>query len=171
MLDQPLTTGPGGGAQLLETLSPIQSDSLLALIAMAEADKRPEKIDVGVGVYRDGQGRTPILRAVKAAEKLLWDAIRGGRVDGHRFRRQQVILGFVVDFYCHAARLVVEVDGPVHDQTIEADAAKDHILATQDIRVLRFRNHQIINGLPYVLDRLRHCLLLRDNPSIEAPPL
>ena len=73
MLDQPLTTGPGGGAQLLETLEPIQSDSLLALIAMAEADKRPDKIDVGVGVYRDGQGRTPILRAVKAAEKLLWE--------------------------------------------------------------------------------------------------
>ena len=73
MLDQPITTGPGGGAQTLEKLSPIQSDSLLALIALAEADPRPDKIDVGVGVYRDGQGRTPILRAVKAAEKLLWE--------------------------------------------------------------------------------------------------
>ena len=73
MLDQPITTGPGGGAQTLENLSPIQSDALLALIAMAEADPRPDKIDVGVGVYRDGQGRTPILRAVKAAEKLLWE--------------------------------------------------------------------------------------------------
>jgi len=73
MLDQPITTGPGGGAQTLEKLSPIQSDSLLALIALAEADPRPDKIDVGVGVYRDGEGRTPILRAVKAAEKLLWE--------------------------------------------------------------------------------------------------
>jgi len=74
MLDQPTMTGPGGGAQLLESLPPIESDSLLALIAMANADERPEKIDVGVGVYRDGQGRTPILRAVKAAEKRLWEA-------------------------------------------------------------------------------------------------
>jgi len=73
MLDQPTMTGPGGGPQLLETLGEIESDSLLALIALANADPRAEKIDVGVGVYRDGIGRTPILRAVKAAEKLLWE--------------------------------------------------------------------------------------------------
>jgi aromatic-amino-acid transaminase len=73
MLDQPNMTGPGGGAQLIETLSVIQSDSLLALIAMANADPRSDKIDVGVGVYRDGEGRTPILRAIKAAEQKLWN--------------------------------------------------------------------------------------------------
>ena len=66
-------TGPGGSAQLLEKLSAIESDSLLGLIAMADADTRPDKIDVGVGVYRDGAGRTPILRAIKAAEQRLWD--------------------------------------------------------------------------------------------------
>ena len=66
-------TEPGGGAQLLETLGAIESDSLLALIAMANADPRSDKIDVGVGVYRDGEGRTPILRAVKAAEQRLWN--------------------------------------------------------------------------------------------------
>ena len=60
--------------------------SLLALIAMCNADPRPEKIDVGVGVYRDSVGRTPILRAVKAAEKLLWErqdtkGYLGGRGD------------------------------------------------------------------------------------------
>jgi aspartate/tyrosine/aromatic aminotransferase len=73
MLDQPIKTGPRGGAQLLETLGEIQSDSLLALIAMTNADPRPDKIDVGVGVYRDGAGNTPILRALKAAEQLLWE--------------------------------------------------------------------------------------------------
>jgi aromatic-amino-acid transaminase len=73
MLDQPNMTGPGGGAQLIETLRPIESDSLLALIAMANADPRSDKIDVGVGVYRDGEGRTPILRAIKAAEQRLWN--------------------------------------------------------------------------------------------------
>ncbi len=66
-------TGPGGGAQLIETLGAIESDSLLALIAMANADPRSDKIDVGVGVYRDGEGRTPILRAIKAAEQRLWN--------------------------------------------------------------------------------------------------
>ena len=66
-------TGTNGGAQFFDALGDLQSDSLLALIAMANADPRPDKIDVGVGVYRNGVGNTPILRAVKAAEKLLWE--------------------------------------------------------------------------------------------------
>ena len=51
----------------------VQSDSLLALIAMANADPRPEKIDVGVGVFRDGAGNTPILKVIKEAEQRLVD--------------------------------------------------------------------------------------------------
>ncbi|GAA4038433.1 aspartate/tyrosine/aromatic aminotransferase [Sphingomonas rosea] len=55
----------------LADLPPLVSDSLLALIAMANADTRPDKIDVGVGVYRDGEGRTPIMAAVRKAEEGL----------------------------------------------------------------------------------------------------
>jgi aspartate/tyrosine/aromatic aminotransferase len=58
---------------LLARLEEQPSDSLLALIALANADPRPGKIDVGVGVYRDAAGNTPILRSVKAAEKILWE--------------------------------------------------------------------------------------------------
>ena len=58
----------------LGDLEAVRSDSLLKLIALANADPRADKIDVGVGVYRDGQGRTPVMRAVKAAEKKLWEA-------------------------------------------------------------------------------------------------
>ena len=70
----------------LSDLEEIKSDSLLALIALANADPREDKIDVGVGVYKDGSGATPILRAVKAAEKLLWErqdskSYLGGRGD------------------------------------------------------------------------------------------
>ncbi len=57
----------------LADLDPVKSDSLLALIALANADSRPEKIDVGVGVYKDGSGVTPVMRSVKTAEKLLWE--------------------------------------------------------------------------------------------------
>jgi aromatic-amino-acid transaminase len=56
---------------LLDRLEAQSSDSLIALIALAEADPRPTKIDVGVGVYRDAAGNTPILRSVKAAERIL----------------------------------------------------------------------------------------------------
>jgi aromatic-amino-acid transaminase len=61
-------------ARGLANLPPVQSDPLLALIAMANADPRPDKIDVGVGVFRDGAGRTPILKVMKAAEQRLVDS-------------------------------------------------------------------------------------------------
>ena len=58
-------------ARGLADLPEVQSDSLLALIALCDADPRPEKIDVGVGVFRDGEGRTPILKVIKEAEEIL----------------------------------------------------------------------------------------------------
>ena len=108
MLDQPITDKPGASAQLLETLETIESDSLLALIAMANADPRPDKIDVGVGVYRDGEGRTPILRAIKAAEKKLWEtqetkAYLGGRGDK---RYSELLRSIVLGRHAGDARIV-----------------------------------------------------------------
>lgn len=81
MLDQ-----PDLDSRSIRDLQPVKSDSLLALIELANADKRPEKIDVGVGVFRDGRGHTPIFRAVKEAERRLWErqetkAYLGGRGD------------------------------------------------------------------------------------------
>jgi len=74
------------GARSIGDLEPVRSDSLLALIELANADSRSEKIDVGVGVYRDSKGNTPILRSVKEAERRLWEAQEsksylGGRGD------------------------------------------------------------------------------------------
>jgi aromatic-amino-acid transaminase len=60
-------------ARTLADLPPVQSDSLLALIALCNVDPRPEKIDVGVGVFRDGAGNTPILKVMKEAEQRLVD--------------------------------------------------------------------------------------------------
>jgi len=60
-------------ARGLADLPPVQSDSLLALIALANADPRPDKIDVGVGVFRDADGNTPILKVMKEAEQRLRD--------------------------------------------------------------------------------------------------
>src|SRR3982751_2009623 len=58
-------------ARGLADLEPVANDSLLALIALANADPRPDKIDVGVGVFRDGAGNTPILKVIKEAEQRL----------------------------------------------------------------------------------------------------
>src|SRR6478672_10157782 len=60
-------------ARGLADLPPVQNDSLIALIGMVDADPRPEKIDVGVGVFRDGAGNTPILKVIMEAEQRLVD--------------------------------------------------------------------------------------------------
>ncbi|MCL6740705.1 aromatic amino acid transaminase [Sphingomonas sp. RB56-2] len=97
MLDEPTMTSSNGGAQFFDALGDVQSDSLLALIAMANADTRPDKIDVGVGVYRDGAGNTPILRAVKKAEQLLWNSQQTkSYVGGHGDRRYTELLRPIV---------------------------------------------------------------------------
>jgi aromatic-amino-acid transaminase len=81
MLDQPQVS-----ARSIGDLTPVKNDSLLALIDLARADTRPEKIDVGVGVYRDSAGNTPILKVIKEAERRLWETQQsksylGGRGD------------------------------------------------------------------------------------------
>ncbi|RMD61118.1 DUF559 domain-containing protein, partial [Candidatus Parcubacteria bacterium] len=68
-------------------------------------------------------------RNMTPAEKRLWSVLRRNQLDGLHFRRQQIIDGFIVDFYCHAAGLVVEVDGPAHEMQKEYDAERDRILA------------------------------------------
>ena len=57
-----------------------------------------------------------LRKEMTPAEKILWGQLRGRRLRGLHFRRQQVIEGFIVDFYCHAAGIVVEVDGPIHEE-------------------------------------------------------
>jgi aromatic-amino-acid transaminase len=68
-----MLTETSSKARGLADLPPVVNDSLLALIAMCDADPRPEKIDVGVGVFRDGAGNTPILKVIKGAEQRLVD--------------------------------------------------------------------------------------------------
>lgn len=85
------------------------------------------------------------------AEIILWQHLRTNHLEGLHFRRQQVIDGFIVDFYCHAASVVVEVDGEIHNQQREYDSARDKVLAARGLRVLRFKNAEVQNNLVGVL--------------------
>jgi very-short-patch-repair endonuclease len=88
-------------------------------------------------------------------ERMLWQELRGGRLGlGARFRRQQIVHGYIVDFYCHSAELVVEVDGPVHDDQTEHDAMRDQILESLGLRVLRVTNREVRHNLDAVLTRI-----------------
>lgn len=89
------------------------------------------------------------------AERVLWQALRGHQLDGLQFRRQHPFRFCIVDFYCPARRLVVEVDGPIHLAEREADARRDAILADLGLRVLRVTNDEVLGDLPGTLERIR----------------
>ncbi len=74
-------------------------------------------------------------KAPTRSEALLWNALRRKRLDGRKFRRQQPIGPFVVDFFCPAERLIVEVDGPIHDSQREADRVRQQLLETLGLHV------------------------------------
>jgi very-short-patch-repair endonuclease len=88
------------------------------------------------------------------SEKKLWECLRKNRCGDLHFRRQQVILGTIVDFYCHAASLIIELDGPYHDDQVEKDQARDEWLISQGFTVMRFRNEQIDHQIDKVLEQI-----------------
>ena len=101
----------------------------------------------------------PIARELRksptAAEDHLWQALRRKAVEGQRFRRQHVFERFIVDFYCPAAHLVIEVDGDTHAQQAEYDALRTAFLESLGLRVLRFRNEDVFTNLSEVLARIQ----------------
>ena len=66
-----------------------------------------------------------------------------------------MISGFIVDFYCHKADLVVEVDGDIHDLQQEQDARREKVLGELGLRMIRFRNEAVLNDLPRMLEKIR----------------
>jgi len=93
-----------------------------------------------------------------ASEKILWNALRGMKLDGVKFRRQQPVGYFVVDFYNSVHRLVIEVDGPIHQVQKEADQARQEILEMLGLVVLRIQSGIIENNLPLALSLIRDAI-------------
>ncbi len=101
--------------------------------------------------------RAKQLRREKTPEEnLLWEALRRNQLGSH-FRRQQIIAGYIVDFYCHSAGLVIEVDGAEHEapDAVKMDAKRDQALRALGLHVARFRNRAIRAKLPKVLEQIR----------------
>jgi very-short-patch-repair endonuclease len=101
-----------------------------------------------------------LARAMRAmptvAEARLWSALRGRRL-GWKFRRQHVIAGYVVDFYCADLWLAVEVDGGVHEGRRIDDRQRDEHLASLGVRVVRVGNADVLERLDAVVGELAHC--------------
>ena len=100
-----------------------------------------------------------LRRALTPAERVLWEALRSRQMAGLRFRCQHAVGPFVLDFLCPTARLVIEVDGSIHDQQVEQDKARTQHLEAYGYRVIRFRNGEVLHDLPTVLAQIEQAVL------------
>ena len=98
----------------------------------------------------------------------MWQAQRANKLGVH-FRRHtcpggrcrgQVIAGFIVDFYCHKAALVIEVDGDIHDLQKEEDAQREKTLSELGLRIVRFRNDEVLKNLSEVVEQIKNLVLM-----------
>ena len=85
-----------------------------------------------------------LRKAPTDAERALWKHLRLRQAGGYKFRRQQPIGHYIVDFVCLEQKLVIELDGGQHSQQVDYDLARSEFLASQGFRVLRFWNNQVL---------------------------
>ena len=97
-----------------------------------------------------------LRRNMTDAEQWLWQRLRRKQILGLQFYRQKPILNFIVDFYCSAAKLVIECDGGQHytAEGLEADRARDQALAQLGLNVLRFDNRQILTEIDAMVEQI-----------------
>lgn len=90
------------------------------------------------------------------SENLLWHHLRNSST-GYKFRPQHPIWRFVVDFYCHEVKLVVEVDGSIHDlENIRLnDEDREKILSDFGLKIIRFSNEQVCDHIGFVVDQIQ----------------
>jgi very-short-patch-repair endonuclease len=105
------------------------------------------------------------------AEKLIWRHLRNRNLDGIKFRRQQPLGPYIVDFIAAEKKLVIELDGGQHAANKVLDKDRDQYIESEGYRVLRFWNNEVLQNTEGVLERLRQ-EILKDTPSPRpSPPL
>jgi very-short-patch-repair endonuclease len=101
------------------------------------------------------------------AERFLWKHLRAKQIEGLKFRRQEPIGNYIVDFVCFEKSVVIEVDGGQHSP--DRDENRDTWLRSQGFKVLRFWNHDVLQNMEGVLEViLRNCR--HESPS-PTPPI
>ncbi len=122
-----------------------------------------------LGANNQDFSNTRMLRkTLTKAEELLWHNLRNRRLKGAKFRRQHPVSGYIADFYCHEAKLIIEVDGEIHDLSdhMEHDEGRSYELELNGIHVIRFKNAEILEDLETVLNRITDDLISKNvNPE------
>ncbi|HSY76525.1 MAG TPA: endonuclease domain-containing protein, partial [Bacteroidia bacterium] len=109
---------------------------------MKENIKLPLYYGASMEIFR----RAEILRKnMTESERLLWGRLNNNQIDGLKFHRQHPINQFIVDFYCHKVKLVIELDGGIHlkREVVERDYGREEILRNYGLEILRFDNDEV----------------------------
>lgn len=139
-------------------------------LPLGEGGRRP-------GEGKQGEGKHPLpenllefarqlRREQTDAERLLWSLLRDRRLAGLKFRRQHPVEPYIVDFYCHAARLAIELDGGQHNEPDERakDSKRSAFLEKRGIRILRFWNNDVLQNTEGVLQAIYDTLTPSPSP-------
>ncbi len=108
--------------------------------------------------YKELVGKARDLRnSMTSSERLLWDRIRMRKIDGYKFRRQQPVLNYIADFYCHELKLIIEVDGECHTSPgkAEYDRKRERILNLNGYKIFHLSNKDIETNLNASLQKLK----------------
>ena len=103
--------------------------------------------------------RKKLRNSPTESENHLWRFLKGKQLEGRKFRRQHSFGNYILDFYCPAEKLAVELDGSHHwtdEEVIANDKRRTEYLNAHGIRVLRFSNQEVINNTPSVLQQIAH---------------
>ncbi len=107
-----------------------------------------------------------LRRRQTTAEEVLWDCLRDRRLAGSKFRRQHPLGRYIADFYCHETRLVIELQGNIHQNPtqIEYDAIRQNILEEAGIQLLIFHNDEVFQSLERVITQILDSLTPGPSP-------
>ncbi|RNC66346.1 MAG: endonuclease domain-containing protein [Desulfuromonadales bacterium] len=104
------------------------------------------------------------------AERLLWGHLRNSQIEGVKFRRQQSIEDYIVDFAAYSPKFVIELDGSQHADNLSYDEQRTACLQQNGFRVLRFWNNDIFENIEGVLAVIRQYCLESASPTPQPPP-
>jgi len=105
------------------------------------------------------------------AEIILWSRLRSKKIDGFKFRRQQPIFDYIVDFYCDKLKLIIEVDGEIHSlsEIKDSDIKRDKILQINGYYIIRLTNFEIETEIDSTISKIRSYISNNFSPSKGDP--
>lgn len=117
--------------------------------------------------------RRQLRRDQTTEEQMLWDFLKARQLAGEKFRRQCGLGPYIVDFYCARVRLIIELDGSVHDtpEAQEYDLEREFELFHQGYKIIRFKNLQIRDHIPHVLKSIQDAIRECDTENCTPPLL